>query len=174
MADNPIVRLLTRQQASGFEDLRGTDVSATVPISERLLNELIQSSLPRSVPFRDLHVAPHAGDRFLVRARVGSSPLLPSLKISVRIDRQPEFPSSPVLGLRLEMGPLMSLAGPALRFFDALPPGTHLEGDRLLVDIARLLEQRGLGQYLGYLHELQVHTVDGAVVVTTRAGVPEK
>ena len=65
---NPFVRILMRQLASGFEDLRGADVSAAVPISERLLDELIQEALPRSSPVRGVHVAPQAGDRFIVRA----------------------------------------------------------------------------------------------------------
>jgi len=166
------VRTLMRQQAAGFEDLRGADVSATVPISERLLNELIQESLPASVPVRDLHVAPQAGDRFAVRGRFGSSPLIPSLKVTVLIHRQPDLPSSPALVLKLEMGALTAFAGPALRFLDALPPGMHVDGDRIHVDLAKLLEQRGLGQYLGFIRQLEVHTTDGAVAASIRAGVP--
>lgn len=174
MPVNPIVRILIRQQAAGFDDLRGADVSATVPISEPLLNELIQEFLPRSIPVRDLHVAPQPGDRFLVRARLGSSSLLPPLKLTVVIDRQPDLPTSPVLGLRLEMGALMSLAAPALRFLDALPAGVRLDRDRIFVDIATLLERRGFGRYLEYLHALELHTTNGAVVATIRGGVPQR
>ncbi len=164
--------MLMRQQAAGFEDLRGADVSATVPISERLLNELVQESLPRALPVRDLSVAPQAGDRFVVRGRLGSSSLLPRLKLTVLIDRQPDLPSSAALVLKLEMGALMALAGPALRFLDALPPGIHVDGDRIHVDIAKLLERRGLSQYLGFIQRLEVHTTDGAVVAMIRGGVP--
>jgi hypothetical protein len=171
VAVNPIGRVLERQQAIGFEDLRGADVSATVPISERLLNEWIRESLPQSIPVRDLHVAPLSGDRFVVRARVGSASFLPPLKVTVLIDRQPQLPTSPVMGLKLEMGALMSLAAPVLRFLDALPPGIRVDRDRILVDIAALLDRRGLGRYLEYVHALEVHTIDGAVVATIRAGV---
>ena len=161
-----------RLQAAGFEDVRGAELSATVPISERLLNELIQESLPPSLPVRDLHVTPQAGDRFGVRARLGSSSLIPPLKLTVVIHRQPDLPSLPVLVLKLEMGALTAFAGPALRFLDALPPGIHFDGDRIHVDIAKLLEQRGLGQYLAFIQRLEVHTTDGAVVATIRGGVP--
>jgi hypothetical protein len=160
-----------RQQASGFEDLRGAEVSATVPISERLLNEFIQESLPRSVPIRDLHVSPQRGDRFAVRARLGSSSFLPPLTVTVLIERQPELPSSPILVLKLEMGALLSLAAPALRFLDALPPGMRLERDRIYVDLAKLLEQRGFGQYLEFVQRLELHTTDGALIASVRAGV---
>jgi hypothetical protein len=163
--------LLKALQASGFEDLRGADVSATVPISERLLNEVIQESLPRSAPVRDLHVSPRPDDRFDVRVRVGSSPFLPPLKLTVRIARQPDFPSSPVLVLKLELGALKSLAGAALRFLDALPRGIRLDGDLLYVDLAALAEQRGFGAYLAYIRQLEVHTADGSVVAKIHAGV---
>ena len=168
---SPVVRLLKSLQASGFEDLRGADVSATVPISERLLNDLIQESLPASVPVRDLHISPREGDRFDVRFRLGSSALLPPLKLALRIDRQPDLPSSPVLVLKLEMGALTSLAGPALRFFDALPPGVRLDRDRLYVDLAALLAQRGLVQYLQFVRRLELHTSTGVVTTTIDAGV---
>ena len=169
--DERFVRILLRQQAAGFEDLRGAEVSATVPISERLLNDLVRESLPDSIPVRDLHVAPLSGDRVVVRARVGSASFLPPLKVTVLIDRQPQLPTTPVLGLRLEMSALMSFAAPVLRFLDALPPGIRVDHDRILVDIAALLDRRGLGRYLAYVQALEVHTIDGAVVATIRGGV---
>jgi hypothetical protein len=171
LPSDKLVRLLTALQASGFEDLRGAEVSATVPVSERLLNELIQESLQRSVPIRDLHVSPREADRFGVRARLGSSSLLPPLTLSVLIDRQPDLPSSAVLVLKLEIGALMSLAAPLLRFLDALPHGIRLDRDRVYVDLAALLEQRGLGHYLRFVRRLEVHTIAGAVVATVHATV---
>ena len=168
---NRIVRLLAALQASAFEDLRGADVSATLPISERLLNEFVQQSLPPSVPVRDLHVSPRADDRFDVRFRVGSSSLLPPLKLTVRIAQQPDLPSSPVLVLKLEFGALASFAGPVLRFLDAVPQGIRVDGDLVYVDLAVLLEQRGFAGYLQYLRRLEVHTSNGTLIARIDAGV---
>jgi len=169
-----LVQVLARQQASGFEDLRGAELSATVPMSERLLNEIIRELLPPAIPVRDLSVWPQAGDRFTVRAKVGASPIVPPLKIGVQIDRQPDLPSSAILVLKLEMGVLAAFAAPALRFLDALPPGIHLDRDRVFVDVAKLLEERGFGQYLQFIHHIEVHTTEGAVVATIRAGVARR
>ena len=168
--DERFVRLFHRQQASGFEDLRGAEASLTLPVSERLLNEVIAESLPPSAPVRELHVRPQAGDRFAVRARVGSLSWLPAITLGVAIDRQPDLPSSPVLILRLETSGLSALAGAALRFLNALPPGIRMEADRIVVDVAKLLDARGLGRYLAYVNELRVNTVDGAVVIFIRGG----
>jgi hypothetical protein len=169
--DERFVRLFRRQQASGFEDLHGTEASVTLPVSERLLNEVIAESLPRSASVRDVHVKPQASDRFAVRARIGSSPLLPAINLTLSIDRQPDLPASPVLILRLETSGLLSLAGPALRFLDALPPGIRIEHDRISVDLAKLLAARNLDSYLAYVKELRVNAVDGAVLLFIRGRI---
>ena len=74
------------------------------------------------------------------------------------------------------MGGLLSLAGPALRFLDALPPGVRVDHERIFVDIARLLAERGLSELLEYAEDVQVTTADGAVILGVRAGVrgPER
>ena len=166
--DERFVGLLQRQQASGFEDLRGAEASLTLPVSERLLNEAIAESLPQSGAVRELHVRPQAGDRFAVRARIGSSSWLPAINLGVAIDRQPDLPSSPVLVLRLEASGLSVFAGAALRFLNALPPGVRVEADRIFVDLAKLLDARGLAPYFAYVNELRVNTVDGSVVLFIR------
>jgi hypothetical protein len=169
--DERFLGLFRRQQAAGFEDLRGAEASLTLPVSERLLNEAIAKSLPPSAPVRELHVKPQAGDRFAVRARVGWLSWVPSINLGVRIDHQPDFPSSPVLVLRLEASGLSAFAGVALRFLNAFPPGVRMEADRIFVDIAKLLDARGLGRYLAYVNELRVNTVDGAVVLSIRGRI---
>jgi len=169
--DERLMRVLLRQLASGCHDLSGADAALTLPVSERLLNELIAEGMPRSAPIRDLHVTPLAGDRVAVRARIGSSPLIPALKLSLSIEQQPIFPTSPVLVLRMEMTGLLSLAGPALRFLDALPPGIRVEHGRVFVDVRRLLEVRSLGHYFEYITDLNVNSVEGALVLSVRASI---
>jgi len=166
--DERFVGWFRRQQASRFQDLRGAEASLTLPVSERLLNEAIAESFPRSAAVRELHVRPQAGDRFAVRARIGSSSWLPAINLGLEIDRQPDLPSSPVLVLRLETSVLSALAGAALRFLGSLPPGVRMEHDRIFVDVAKLLEARGLAPLLAYVSELRVNTVDGAVVLFIR------
>jgi hypothetical protein len=169
--DERLLRVFLRQHASGFADLRGADAAVTLPVSERLLNEAIAEVMPRSAPVRDLHVRPMADDRFAVRLRIGSSPLLPAITLTLSIERQPDFPTSPVLILRMERTGLLAIAGPALRFLNALPAGIRVEHDRIYVDLLRLLEVRGLAHYLGYINELNVNTVEGALIVSFRASI---
>ena len=169
--DERIERVLRRQLADGFPDIRGAQGAITLPVSERLLNEVLAETIPRSAPFTDLHVSPEAGDRFVVRFRVGSSPLVPRLKVALAIETQPDLPALPVVVLRLETTGLMMLAGPVLRLLNALPAGMTVKDDRIYVDLRDLAQRRGLAPYFDYLEQLRVNTVDGGVVLTVHGRI---
>jgi hypothetical protein len=166
-----IVRLFCAQLETGFADLRGADATLTVPVSERLLNEIVAETLPRSGAVRELQIRPQSGDRFQIRARVGSSALIPPIRLNLVIDRQPDLPSSAMFVLRLEATGIMVLAGPVLRLMNALPEGVLFKDDRIHIDLRTLLQRHRLDQYLEYVHELRIHTVEGAVVLTVRGRI---
>ena len=42
-----LLDILQHQQRGGFPDLAGTEASATIPISDRLLNEVIATLMPK-------------------------------------------------------------------------------------------------------------------------------
>lgn len=169
--DPRLEALLTRQRATGFSDFRGAHADLTLPISDRLLNEAIAEALPSSAPVRDLQVTSRAGNRIGVRFKVGAASFLPPISLTLVIERQPELPASPILTLTLEMGGLLSLAGSALRFLGALPPGVRVEDDRIHVNLATLLAERGLSDLLDYAEQVHVTTTEGGLVVAVRAVV---
>jgi hypothetical protein len=169
--DERIERVWQRQLADGFPDLRGAQATITVPVSERLLNEALAEAIPRSAPVSDLHVTPEAGDRFTVRFRLGSSTILPRVKIALAIDRQPDLPAFPVIVFRLETTGLMFLASPVLHLLNALPAGVSLKDDRIHVDLRALAERQGFAAYLDHLDELRVNTINGAAVLTVRGRI---
>jgi hypothetical protein len=169
--DPRLAALISRQRDRGFADLAGAHALVTLPISDRLLNEAITEALPSSAPVRDLQLTSRAGNRIGVRFKIGAAAFLPPINLTLVIERQPDLPRSAVLGLRMEMGGLLSLAGPALRFLDALPPGVRVEQDRILVDLAKLLADRGLSEILEYAEAIEVTTNSGAIVLNVRARV---
>jgi hypothetical protein len=171
MMDPRVAALLERLQASKFQDLAGAEITLALPVGERLLNDAAAQWMPPSSPVRELQIHPQAGNRIAVRARIGTSPFMPALNVTLVVEKQPEWPASPVLVFRLEMGGLMALAGPAIRFLDALPPGVRLENDRLFVDLARIAHDRGFGDYLQYVDALNVATAEGALILAIRAAV---
>jgi hypothetical protein len=169
---NPrFMQLVMRQHAAGFPDARGATATLTLPVSDKLLNEIVAESLPRSRHIRDLQLHAQPGNRIGVRLKLGSASFLPPINLTLVIVEQPDLPASPVLVLRLEMGGLLALASTALRFLDALPAGVRVENDRLHVNLAELLAERRLDSWLEYIKELNVSTDEGTLIVSIRAGV---
>jgi hypothetical protein len=170
VANERFARLFDQLFADGFSDITGADASITLPLSKRLVNDLIAAATGPSAPVRDLDVTPLDDDRLLVRGRVGTSALLPTLKLHLAIDQQPVFPESPVLVVRREGTGIMSLAGLILRMI-SLPRWLQSEEDRLRIDLAVLAAQYQLDRYLKYIDELRVNAVAGTVVVSLRGRV---
>jgi hypothetical protein len=165
------IDILLNQRATGFPGFTGTHVAAFVPISANLLNDLIAQALPPGAAVSDVQIDPQPGNVLRVRLRIARAPLIPPLTITLLIERQPEFPESPVLVLRLASSGLTVLARAASRLFEALPPGLRIENDLVLVDIAELLRQRGAIEWLQYVRELEITTAPGAVLVSVRSSI---
>ena len=163
------IEILLNQRAAGFPGFTGTHVAAFIPISASLLNELIAQALPPSAPVSEVQIDPQAGNVLRVRLRI--APVIPPLTITLLIERQAQFPDSPVLMLRLASSGLTVLARAAFRLLEALPPGLRMENDLVLVDIAELLRRRGAIEWLQYVRELEITTAPGAVLVSIRASV---
>jgi hypothetical protein len=163
--------LLRRLRAEKFADFSGASLSSTLPISDRLLTEMIRPLLPASISQLDLRAK--AGNLLLVAVRMRRPAWLPQIKLQLRIEGQPNLPDDPILVVRqLSYGGLSTLAGAAARFLDALPPWLRVDGTRMFVDLAVLLRQQDALDLLTYLRRLEVTTLDGIVVVTTDARVP--
>jgi hypothetical protein len=170
--DDILAAILRQQASAGFPDLAGTDVSATIPVSDRLLTEIIGRMLPASSPIQDVRLEAQAGDTIKVSLRASAARLSLPLSMVLMIDRQPELPHDPNVGLRLAGMPLaLSLAGPLTKFLGFLPPGITIDGDRLTVDVATLLTRHGRGDVLRHLTALRLTTTPGAVVVSLRGQV---
>jgi hypothetical protein len=65
---------------------------------------------------------------------------------------------------------VLGLAGPVLRFFDVLPPGVSVDGQRVRINLKTLLAEQGRA-LLDYVTWLQVTTRPGTVVIAARAAI---
>ena len=166
--DAIVSELLAHLQSSSFADLAGARVSARVPVSRALVNQFIARAVQAQQPpppVRQVDIRPYEGDRLDAIVTV-TFPLVPPLKIAVVVERQPQFPSSPVLVLRWSLlggfGQFISrIVGPHQK----LPPGVRLDGDRVLVDIPAAVAGTPASQLLSYVRALEVHTVQDRLVV---------
>lgn len=166
-----LLEILNHLRSTAFRDVAGSRVTAAIPVSERLINELIAATMPRNLPVREVSVRPEANNRFSVRLTPRAS-MLPPLTLKLDIERQPEFPASPVLVLRMAtMGGLFGLAGAALPLDKMMPPGVRLEGERILVDLRAMAAQHGFGEYVAFVRNLKVSTEAGFTVLHIDAGI---
>lgn len=161
--------ILRQLRSSGFRDISGSRFTATVPLSESLVNQLIASSLPPNAPVRSVVLQAEAGDRLSVRVSPKAA-LIPALTLELAIDEQPQLPGSAVLVLRMAtLSGLFGLASGAIT--GMLPPGVRLDGERIRVDLRTIAHERGLGDVIDYLTQLHVRTEQGRIVLHVEAAV---
>jgi hypothetical protein len=163
---------LQQQQQVGFADLSGSEGSAVIPVSDRLLTSIAASRMPASAPVRSLQLFAEAEDRFAVRVKLTTPALLPAFTVRFAIIEQPRLPEVPVLVLWMMSDGIGVFIGPLLRMFAKLPPWVRFDGSRLHVDIRMLAAEHGVAGYLQYVTELRVTTTPGRFVLAARGGVP--
>lgn len=163
--DDPrLLQILEQLRASRFAEIKGARASFSIPVSERLLNELIAATMPSTAPLRDVHVRPQAANRLAVRAKASRLDFLPPVTISLQIEQQPHLPDTPLVVRILSLPGLLSLAG-SLLSPSSLPPGIRLDRERVLVDVRQLLERQGFGEIVPLIERLQVSSEEGRLLL---------
>lgn len=169
MSASPLTTLLLNLRSDRFRDLAGARVSASIPVSERLLNEIVSATMPKNLPVRDVTVRPEPGNRFSVRIAPKAA-FLPQLTVKLVIEKQPEFPTNPRVVLRMAtMGGLLGMATAAFPIANLLPAGVRLEGERIVVDLGELAHREGVVDLLDLVKDLQITTEAGLVIVHVHA-----
>jgi hypothetical protein len=160
-----ISELLAYLQQSSFKDVAGARASMHLPVARSLINIVVAQALQGSgTPVKSVDVQPHDGDRFTVTVAV-TWPFVPALDIGLTIERQPEFPSSPILVLHWSLlGGLGAIAARFIKSLDRLPPGLRVDGEFIVVDIPALAGAQAAAA-LPYVRRLQLHTTEGRVIV---------
>jgi hypothetical protein len=170
--DAALLELLERQQRGGFPDLAGAEVAATIPISERLINEAVAAMIPPGGKVRTVRATVEERNYVTAEIRLSGPSFLPPIPVRFAIEDQPQLPDRPTLGLRLvKASGLVAMAASLFPSVASLPPGIAVDGDRIRIDIRRLLADRHLEGWLDYVTDLRVNTRAGAVVLDVRARI---
>ena len=167
-------QLLAHLQSSAFRDVAGSRVSARIPVSRSLLNGVVAHVLEgATTPVRQVDVQPRDGDQLDAIVTV-SWPFVPPLKVQVAVDRQPQFPASPVLALRWSLlGGLGTIASRLIAALDRLPAGVRLDCNRLELDIPVLVARSPAEPLVPWVRTLELHTIADRVVIVVDLEIPE-
>jgi hypothetical protein len=146
---------------------QGASASGTIPLTEKVLNELANASLAER-PGRIQQFEIQIGrDNYLqagVNVRVGpfSKWFRPELAVAPSMQRNRVVISvvSP------QYAGLLWIADLLIR--ERLPKGLSVQGRDLIVDVAAL---SGIARYAGYLHSLQIRTERGVLLLSFEARV---
>lgn len=158
--------IVREQLAGGFADLADARASIRIPVSERLLNDVIARALPADGRLRSVRVRPRDGDRFDVSVKLARPDFLPPFNVTAAVERQPVLPESPLLLLRLSSIPgLVSAAGFGASFFNVLPPGMSIDGNLVRVDLRVLLQRGGLDAAWPFIERVQLRSFEGRAVL---------
>jgi len=165
-----LLATLRAQRDAGFADLAGAEASMILPVSDRLINRIIAERLPRGGVVSAVDVEALADNQFSVRVRLGSSALLPPIRVGLAIDRQPDLPAFPVIGLRIVSPGIAALAGALVaRCLRGLPAWLEFDGARLSINLQAAAVSVGAAEAFGYLRSLVLTTAPGRVIVSIRA-----
>ncbi len=142
---------------NNFSELPGLQVNASVPVPERLVNEIIDASLRGNKNIEYCRVS--IGGQNRVTAKV-KSPLWPwSFNLKLKLFRDVDFSGSPKVRAFLENNVLLGRLGSLLK---VLPEGILLYEDQVSVDIGMFL-QPDQKRYLKFVKAVEISTDPGMI-----------
>jgi len=153
---------------NSFADFKGAIVNATVPVSEYLINEIIQAALQGNRNITSCQVAIHGQNR--VSANLKTTLLPWSLNLKMKLDDSIDFASfsSPKIRAWLENNRLLGRLG---SFFNALPDGVKLYGNQVVIDIATFLQTAEEKRMLDLVKSVRIDTEEGKVILEIKVEV---
>ena len=142
-----------------FSELPGLEVNASVPVPERLVNEIIAASLQGNKNIEYCRVS--IGEQNRVTANL-KTPLWPwELKLKLKLFGEVDFSSSPKVRAFLENNVLLGKLGALLK---ALPEGILLYEDQVSVDLGSFLKTPEQKRYLDLVKAVGIRTETGTII----------
>jgi hypothetical protein len=144
---------------SNFSELTGLEVNASIPVPERLVNEIIAASLIGNKNLEYCRVS--IGGQNRVTADI-KSPLWPwPFHLKLKLFREVDFSGSPKVRAFLENNVLLGKLG---ALFKALPEGIVFYQDQISVDLGSFLQTPEQKRYLQLVKAVEIRTETGTII----------
>jgi hypothetical protein len=144
---------------NNFSELPGIKVRASVPVSERLVNEIIQVSIQGNKNIEYCRVSISGQNRVIADLK---TPLWPwSFHLKLKLFKEVDFSGSPKARAFLENNVLLGKLG---ALFKVLPEGILLYEDQVSVDIGSFLQTPEQKRYLDLVKAISISTETGRII----------
>ena len=151
-----------------FSDLKGLTADLSIPVQEKLINELIQAELRGNKTIASCIIFIHPQNRVSVdlKTKLWPWPLNLKLKLDKSVDTASY--SSPKIRAWLENKRLLGSLG---SMFNALPEGIQLYGNQVVIDLRVFLRAPELKRLLDLVKSVDLKTEDGKVILDVQIEV---
>ena len=143
-----------------FSELPGLKVDATVPVPERLVNELLAASLLGNKNIEYCHVSIGAQNRVSANVKTTLWPWPFNLKL--KLFHAVDLSGSPKVRAFLENNLLLGKLG---ALFKALPREITLYEDQITVDLGAFIQSPEQKRLLALLKNAEIQTEPGVIIL---------
>ena len=161
-------KIFQRMINNNFSELRGITASASIPVPEALVNEIIQAALQGNKTIQSILLSVHPQNKLSANVKTN---LLPwSLNLKLKLDKLVDFASysSPKLRAWLENNRFLGSLG---SMFNAFPEGIKLYGDQIVIDLGAFLHSPEQKQWIALVKSIDIQTEEGKVILDVKIGV---
>jgi hypothetical protein len=152
--------ILQRLIKDNFSELAGLTVDASIPLSEHLVNELIQSELQGNKNITECYVAIHSGNKITVNLQTVLWPWPVNLKL--RVEPFVDVKNNQRIKASLENFVLLGKLG---ALFKAFPQGITTEDDQIILDLGHLLKTPEQRKWLTLIKSVEIRTEEAKMTI---------
>jgi len=151
---------------SGFLELAGLRVHASIPVPEHIVNEIIQAALRGNRKINECRVSIDEQNRVNVHLRTSLWPW--PLHLKLRLEKSVDFTRSPTIRASLENHVLLGKLGALSR---TLPSGIRIEGDQVVVDVRAFLSAPEQIRILNLVKSAEIKTQEAKLILDVKIEV---
>jgi len=161
--------IFNRLSNNNFSELPGLRVLATIPVPERLANELVETSIRGNQNIEYCRLSIGGQNRVLANIKTPLWPWPFSLKL--KLFKEVDFSNSPKVRAFLENHVLLGRLG---ALFKALPDGIVLYKDQVSIDLGAFIATPEQKRYLEFVKAVEISTEEGRIILDIKIEIDSR
>ncbi len=155
--------IFQRLVQTNFSELPGLTVDASIPVSERLINELVTAAVQGNQSITSCRVSIEPQNRLDLHLKTSIWPW--PLNLKLKLFGSMDFTYSPTVRAFLENHVLLAKMGALLK---ALPPGITIFRDQVSMDVEALITDPEQKRLLSLIKTVDIKTETGKLILSVK------